>query len=373
MALLGKQYAYLGLEIGSSSLKLVELINRHRRVEVATYAEANVANPLISPRGSAEDAVRSTANIISQMLELANVSTDATIAALPSSIVFSTVLTLPNLPEKKMNDAVHFAARDVVPAELDDMFLGWSKVGSAPHMEGEPVATTVTVPIVSAADDANRSSNKTVPVFITAAPRDVVSRYAQVMDLVGLELVALEVETFPLVRSLLTNEQDSAMIVDIGDQTTTYHVIDKGTARISHTINYGGGDLTTAIAATLKSSSAEANRAKAAHGLLSTAPEAVRSVTNEAVKKLTSEAQRLIALYVDQKHSDPITKTVLIGGGAKLPGLADVWAKAVQHKVQIGNPWRGLTYAQELQKRVAQIGPTYGVAIGLALRGINAV
>lgn len=369
MALLGKQYAYLGLDIGSSSLKLVELISRHRRIEVATYAEANVANPLIAPRGSSEDAVRSTANIISQMLERANVSTDTTIAALPSSIVFSTVLTLPDLPEKKMNDAVHFAARDVVPAELDDMFLGWSKVGSAPHMEGSGAE----VPVVPAAEDGSPLSNQSIPIFITAAPRDVVGRYAQVMDLLGLELMALEVETFPLVRSLLTSEHDSAMIVDIGDQTTTYHIIDRGTARISHTLNYGGGDLTSALATALKSSSAEANRVKATHGLLPTAPAAVQSATTEAAQKLISEAQRLLTLYVDQKHSDPITKTVLIGGGAKLPGLADVWAKAVQHKVQIGNPWRGLTYAQELQTRVTQLGPTYGVAIGLALRGINAV
>lgn len=372
MALLGKTNAFVGLDIGTSSLKVVELINRHRRIEVATYAEANLANPLIAPVGSSENAVRQVASVLGQMLEQANVSTDAVITALPSSIVFSTVLMLPNLAEKKMDEAVHFAARDVVPADLDDMFLGWSRVGSRPHMEGEKSPSS-SEEAASAVSPTTSSANQKIPVFITAAPRDVVDRYSQVMDLVGMELVALEVETFPLVRSLLTNEHDSALIVDIGDQATTYHLIDNGTAHISHTLDYGGANITTAIAAAVQMNDQEAHQVKIKHGLLPAASPAIHAAVEGASQKLIDEAMRLMTLYVDQTHNAAIAKTILIGGGAKLPGLADFWSKAVQHKVQIGNPWRGLSYPQELQKRVIELGPTYGVAIGLAQRGFLAL
>jgi type IV pilus assembly protein PilM len=239
MALLGKPNAYVGLDIGTSSLKVVELVQRHRRMEVATYAEANVPNPLLEPDGQAEDAVRSVANVVTQMMERAGVASDATVAALPSSIVFSTMLYLPDLPEKKMDEAVRFAARDVVPADLNEMFLGWSRVGSPPHVVPPTGGPT------PAADEKEKPKDiPTVPIFMTAAPREIVDRYQRVMDLAGLELVALEVETFPLVRSLLTNEQDSAMIVDIGDRATAYHIVDRGTARISHSIDYGGSNIT---------------------------------------------------------------------------------------------------------------------------------
>lgn len=368
MALLGKPNAYLGLDIGTSSLKIVELLNRHRRIEVATYAEANIPNLLITSRGNPDDAVRRIANVISQMLERASVSTDAAIAALPSSLVFSTVLNLPNLPPKKMNEAVHFAARDVVPANLADVFLGWSRVGSSPHMEGGPAS-----PPSSVSPNTLDAGQQKVPVFITAAPRDIVERYSRVTDLVGLELVALEVETFPLVRSLLTGEHDSAMIVDIGDQTTTYHLIDQGTPRISHSIDYGGANITSAVALALQEDKDKASQDKAKYGVLSNAPAALSTATLAASAKMITEAQRLIALYTEQAQNDTIKKTVLIGGGAKLPGLSNLWAEKIAHQVQVGNPWRGLSYPDALQPRMSELGPTYGVAVGLAQRGINGV
>jgi type IV pilus assembly protein PilM len=371
MALLGKPNAYLGLDIGTSSLKMVELLSRYRRLEVATYAEANIQNPLIAPTASPDTAVREVANVIGQMMERAGVATDSAIAALPSSIVFSTVLMLPNLPEKKMDEAVHFAARDVVPADLDDMFLGWSRVGDTPHMDGEKETTADSA--ATPKEAAAPADTQKIPVFITAAPRDVVERYQQVMDSVGLELVALEVETFPLVRSLLVNEYDSGMIVDIGDQATAFHLIDKGTARISHTTDFGGSNITAAIAAAAKLDFPAAHQAKITHGILPSAPIEVRTAALEACEKIMNEAQRLLALYARQAHADPITKTVLIGGGAKLPGLLEVWGTKSQNKVQIGNPWRGLSYPDELQSRMTQLGPNYSVAVGLAQRGFNNV
>ncbi len=368
MALLGKPNAYVGLDIGTSSLKVVELVQRHRRVEVATYAEANVPNPLLEPDGQAEDAVRSVANVVTQMMERAGVASDATIAALPSSIVFSTMLYLPDLPEKKMDEAVRFAARDVVPADLNEMFLGWSRVGGPPHV------VPLTGGPTPAADEKEKPKDiPTVPVFMTAAPREIVERYQRVMDLAGLELVALEVETFPLVRSLLTNEQDSAMIVDIGDRATAYHIVDRGTARISHSIDYGGSNITEAIAAVQKSDWQAAHHAKVTHGILSTGAVEVREAVTASCQKIVGEAQRLLTLYNQQPQSGSITKTVLIGGGAKLPGLVDWWGKTVKHKVHIGNPWRGLSYPDVLQPRMAELGPTYGVAVGLAQRGLLAV
>jgi type IV pilus assembly protein PilM len=208
---------------------------------------------------------------------------------------------------------------------------------------------------------------------MTAAPRDIVERYQQVMDIIGLDLLALEVETFPLVRSLLAGESDSAMIVDIGDQATAYHLVDKGTTRISHTIEYGGSNITRALASALNLEWPAAHTAKVTHGVLESGPADVKSATLAATQKMIAEAQRLLTLYNGQVHTNALTKTVLIGGGAKLPGLVSVWEKTVGHKVQIGNPWRGLSYPQELTSRMVELGPTYSVAVGLAQRGLTTV
>lgn len=364
VALFGPSSAVVGLDIGTSSLKVVELISRRKGLEVATYAQANLSNLLTEVVGDDADEIQAVATVVTRMLDQAGVSTDKVVAALPSSVVFSTVLTLPDIPDQDMEKAVSFAARDVVPANLDEMVLGWSRVGSAPHMN--PQAT----PAASA--PTTTPSGPAIPVFVTAASKELVTRYTKLMEILQLELVALEVETFPLARSLLSSPTDCALITDIGDRVTTFHIIDGGTPRVSHTIEYGGYAITSLIAQRLALDIASAEQMKVEHGLNSSASKDLLAVLTTAVERVTTPALQLIKLY-ERREGRAIQKSVLIGGGANLRGLADVWTKAVGHQAMVGNPWRGMSFPQELDMRLQQLGPTYAVAVGLAQRGFSRV
>lgn len=368
MALFGDTSATVGIDIGTSSLKLVELVNRRRRIEVATYAQAEVTNVLVDPSEDEAKAISFMADLLARMMEQAEVSSDIAIAALPSSVVFSAVIPMPQIPEKEMDKAVQFAARDIVPADLDDMVLGWSRVASDPHMSTDDPASHAPEE-KSGAIQLPGKSDQPVPVFITAAPQVVVNRYLAVMRKLKLRLLALEVETFPLVRSLLQDAAGSALIVDIGDLATTFHIIDAGTPRVSHTMDFGGHEITAAIAQAMGVAIDKAEAAKAAGGVTAKAGDAQRQATESAVRKQAAKAKNLLALY-QQKEQRAIKRTVLIGGGANLPGLKEFWTKEVGHETQIGNPWRGLSYPQQLESRLQILGPTYGVAVGLAMRGL---
>ncbi len=367
MAFFGSPNSFLGIDIGTSSLKLVELVDRKKRVEVATYAQANIPNLLINPVGSSDVAISKVASVISRMMDEAGVSTDIVVAALPSVAVFSSLLTLPDLSDQEMDKAVRFAARDVVPSDLDDMVLGWSKVARQPHMETDAVmngkpSMPQAVPMLPGQEN--------IPVFLTAAPKAVVDRYIRVMDILHLKIFALEVETFPLVRSLLASPQDSALIVDVGDRATTYHIIDGGTPRVSHTIEYGGYDISQKVANVLKISHEEAEMQKVEFGLGSDAPASVHQAIVDAVNVQTQKAKSLLDLY-KQKEGRAVNRTIIIGGGANLKGLADTWGNALGHKAMLGNPWKGLSYPQTLERTLGELGPTYSVAVGLALRGLQ--
>lgn len=368
MALFGNSHAYIGLDIGTSSLKLVELVNRRRRTEVSAYAEATVPNLLVSPTGdSDQDEIEYTAELVKRMIEEAGVSSDIVVGALPSSAVFSTVLTMPQIPEKEMEKAVRFAARDVVPADLEDMILGWSRVGEQPHMTTDNKGEVVNEK-KEEDQEVKKNSSEPVPVFLTAAPKKVVSRYLEVIEKTNLRLFALEVETFPLVRSLLQDPNASAMLVDIGDRATTYHIIDAGTPRVSHTIEFGGKDITDAIVKALGVSEEEAEKLKYEHGVSESAPQEQLTATQAAVDMQITKGTALLGLYAKDKGRS-IAKTVLIGGGANLKMVKEYWGKKTGQPVQIGNPWKGLSYSEKLEERLHIIGPTYGVAVGLAQRG----
>ena len=361
MALFSSTNSYLGLDIGTSAIKIVELLNRRQRIEVATYGSVNVPNMLLDARANETEIIEKVSGIIKQLASQAGVVSDSVIAALPSSIVFSTVISMPNLPDAELDQAVRFAARDIVPADLEDTVLGWSRVGQRPHMEGEKT------PVGSSSPKGDKS-----PIFIIAAPKDVVDRYKKVITAANLELVALEVETFPLVRSLLSGEKDSSLIVDIGDRVTTYHIIDEGTPRVSFSLDLGGRDITDAIAQGMKISNEQAHSHKVAHGISSVAPQDYLSAAKGPVDMLITQGNQLLSMYAGQ-HKRSIKKIVLIGGGAKLKALDEVWTKSGEFKVSVGNPWRGLSYPQQLDQRIKELGPTYAVAIGLAQRRLTHV
>ncbi len=371
MAFFGTPNAYVGLDIGTSSLKVVELLDRRKNVELATYAEANIPNLLLDPpNGDVDAAIKKLSQVILQMFDRAGVSTDAVVAALPNSIVFSTVITLPQIPAKDIEKAIHFAARDVVPADIDEMFLGWSRLGELPHMENGDKAKNE--PVAPAPTPTRVPSNENVPIFITAAPKNIVERYQELIAATKLDLAALEVETFPLTRSLFSSETESAMIVDIGDLATTFHIIQGGTPRLSHTIDVGGKDITKAIADASGKSTAEADQLKITHGLKPDASDSVKVAVALTMQKLVDQAQRLLELHRANEGA-PIRKSVLIGGGAKLKGIESFWTKEVGHQASVGNPWRGLAYPPTLEPKLKQLGPTYGVAVGLAQRELQNV
>lgn len=384
MALFGASSAFVGIDIGTATMKVVELIDRRKRLELTTYAEANIPNLLINPPGNGEDATRVTANALKRLLESSHATTDSVVAALPSSIVFSTVLTLPDLPEEELDKAVHFAARDLVPANLEDMVLGWSRLGEPPHMDAAvpapqalpagqagPSPNTLPAAAVASRQGALPAGQAgTIPVFVTAAPKTIVERYSQVIQLLKLELHAIELETFPLARSLLAQPTDSALIIDLGDKASTFHVIDRGTPRISASLDVGGYHLTAAIEKALNLSTSEADQQKITLGLQETAPQPLRQAISSALQPLLQHAKRLLETYTESSGRQ-ITKTILIGGGANLPNLSAAWAEFLGTTVTVGNPWRGLTFPVELESRLTELGPRYAVAVGLALRGFS--
>lgn len=369
MAFFGKPNAYLGIDIGTSTIKIVEIIDRNKRKEVATYAEAAVPNLITSPKGKEDDAIRKTAQIISRMMDEASVSADTVIAALPSTVVFSSVINLPNIPENEIEKAVQFAARDIVPADLDDMVLGWNRVGGSPHMSVEK-KTEEKKDTKEEPKPQTVESENSIPIFITAAPRDIVERYTKVMGLLQVTLVALEVETFPLARSLLNGTMSSGLIVDMGDRVTTFHIIDAGTPRVSHTIENGGHAVTKSIAQALGISLEQAEEVKTKYGLSDEGSKKQKVATQIALHQQIDQATALLDIY-KRNNGGNITQSVLVGGGAKLKGIQEYWGEEMRHKTIIGNPWKGLAYPKELEQRLRELGLTYGVAVGLALRGFQ--
>lgn len=373
LALLKRSTVGIGVDLGTSSLKVVQLTRTGAAVSLVTYGVANQRNLLVENAGP--DAVGQEAVVLRELLRRTGVAKGTVVAALPVLSLFSTVLQLPEMSGREMESAVTFAAKSYVPSPLTEVVLGWTQIGeprevTAPRAAPGPFASSAAVPpAVPAVPVAGKSPpvRKIQEVFLTAAPRELVQRYTSLFARLDIPIGALEVESFPLVRSLLAGEKQPALLVDLGDRTTSFSIVDAGYVRVNQAMDVGGNNLTAAIARAVSTSEEEAEQRKRREGVSAGPDQPVTKAMQPVLTEIIQRGEALRRLY-ERKQQRPLGKMVLIGGGARLPGLTTHWSSVAGVPVEVGNPWRGITAPAALAGRLRELGPSFAVAVGLALQ-----
>ncbi len=344
--------SYLGIDIGTSSIKLVQVGDDNGRPRLMTYGYSEAVTDIVKSESAASrQAVVAT---LKSILHDARTTTNKVVAALPSFTVFSSIISLPAMNRKELNSAVRWEAKKFVPLPIDELVLDWKLLK-------DPAAGVV----------AEGRAPKNLRVLITAAPRTLRDRYLLLFKEAGLEVVALDTEAFALERSLIGNDPAPVMIVDIGAVATDIAVLVDGVPLINRSIDFGGNKITEAIAKSLNINADRAEQFKRDFGIsagqsnVSQIPKTIEHVVNQII----SEIRFVMNLYRSQ-GSNPIEKVVLSGGSAFLLNLPEYLEKTLSIKTFIGDPWARLIYPLELKPALQEIGPRFAVAIGLAMRQI---
>ncbi|MBI3115407.1 MAG: type IV pilus assembly protein PilM [Candidatus Kerfeldbacteria bacterium] len=365
MALLGRKASYLGIDLGASSLKIVELKNEGGRPKLVTYGFAEQRTDVVRS-DSAEDQQRIVV-ALKAILRKARVSTNRLVAALPSFAVFTSIISLPEMSKKDLFAAVRWEAKKFVPMPLEEMVLDWRLLQKQESAEGNQLLAGSRKPNA----DSRPAGPKSMKVLLTAAPKNLVRRYIEIFRTCDLQIVSLETEAFALQRSLIGAEPNPTMIVDIGAVATDVSVVVDGIPLINRSIDAGGDTITKAIANSLSVDPERAEQFKRDFGIASTSggvnelPQAIDFV----ISSIVNEIRYVLNLYRAQEER-PIEKLILAGGSAFLPQLPEYLSKTLNMKVIIGDAWARVIYPKELKVALDEIGPRFAVAIGLAMREI---
>ena len=363
-----KKLDYLGVDLGGSSVKVVELRSEAGRPQLITYGYLEQPTDMI--KNDSRVALDQMVVTLKSVMKKARVSTRRVVAALPSYAVFSSIVSLPTMSKKDLFSAVRWEAKKIVPMSLDEMVLDWKvlkeEAASVRPQAGDSFAAS-SIDNVAIGLNVNRGP-KTLKVLLTAAPRNLVKRYIDIFKLAELEIVTLETEAFALVRSLLGQDQSAVMIVDIGALATEISVILEGIPFLSRSIDVGGDTITKSIANSLNVDADRAEQIKRDFGLTTTPTTSqIPRVIEFVVNNIVNEIRYILTLYQNQGER-PIEKIILSGGSAWLPNLPNYLSSVLNLKCYIGDPWSHVAYPVELKPALDEIGPRFSVAIGLALR-----
>lgn len=344
--------SYLGVDIGSSGIKIVQMGDDNGRPHLMTYGIIEQQNDIIkSDAGPSRDAVVAA---LKAVMKQARVTTTQAHTALPSFAVFTSILSLPLMNDKELTAAVRWEAKKFVPLPLEELVLTQSII-----RKPESKAPT------------GNTGPKNLQVLITAAPRVLVSRYNAIFKAAGLQILSLETESWALERALIGTSTTPVMIVDIGALSTDIAVLADGIPVINRSTDVGGNTITDAIAKSLNIDSARAEQFKRDFGLTSNQQAATQipKTIEFVISKILNELKFVLNIYRNQGTA-PIEKVILTGGSAFLLNLPEFVEKSLSIKTFVGDPWSRVIYPIELKPTLMTAGPRLAVAAGLGMRGI---
>lgn len=346
MGLFSSSKKYLGVDIGSLGVKIIELSSEGDGVSLRNYGfnELKIDQAVLGGPVDVIGISKSIANICKK----AEITTKDAVVALPTFSVFSSVLTLVDMPDKSLDSAVQWEAKKIIPLPLEEMVLDWKRIPK----------------------DKNAPDQENVQVLITGAPRSLVNSYIEIFKKAQLNLISLETETFSLIRSILGGDKSTVMIVDMGANTTDIAIIEKSIPILSRSIETAGITITRKIQEELKMDIHKAEQFKCDLGL-SSGEENLPNIIKTEVLPIINEIKYLLNAFEEKNNSNKVDKIILSGGGSKLLNFDKFLSAELNKTVILGNPWDRVIYPYDLESVLEDIGPRMSVAIGLGMRELS--
>ncbi len=359
----------LGVDVGTSSVKVVELERADKHIKLANYGLVDgsdffgsAVNGSNIPSGL-KISENDVALVIKQLLETAKIKAEAAVMSIPVFSSFLTVMELPSLKQKELESAVPFEARSYIPVPLSEVVLDWLVI---------PVATsaaTLVKPAEAAAGLPPAAAPSKITVLLIAVPKEVVAKYQRIAASAGLKLAALESESFSLARSLAGNDSGTVMLADMGARSSNLTILDKGYIFMSHSADLSGKEITKVIGHSLNVDASRAEELKKTSGVAAVAGEkGLAQIVVPVVDRLVGEIERMDDLFF-KKESRKIEKIILTGGTANMPGVAEYLSRKLGLVVAVGNPFSRIKFDPALDQVLRRdLGSVFSVSVGLAMR-----
>ncbi|MBI2175220.1 MAG: type IV pilus assembly protein PilM [Parcubacteria group bacterium] len=354
----GGSQSIVGVDLGSSSFKAVQLRKEREQAVLETYGELSVAPYGEVAQGqSARLPEQKASELLADLIREAKITAKEAVVAIPLRSSFVTLIRLPQMPPGELAKAIPIEARRYIPVPISEVVMDWWSVPPSLHIQGVPKGEE---------DVAEHEE-----VILVAIHRDVIEKYRALFGKTGLTVKAFEIEAFSSVRAAIGREINPLLIVDVGALTTKMIMVDKGVVRSAHSIDRGAQDLTLALSRSLGVDFARAETTKRETGL-SPLPEhrEMTSAMEPMLDAIFAEASR-VALDYRRRYGRFMERALLSGGGMLLNGVVEHAVERFGVEVERVHAFSKVRYPAFLEPVLKDIGPSFAVAIGLALRELG--
>ena len=363
----------VGIDIGSSSIKVVQVSREKEKLVLATYGELAVGPYAdLSIGASASFGADKLISIVSDLFKEAGVTAVTVAFSIPLKSSLILVVEMPDLPLEALAQAVPIEARKYIPVPIAEVVLDWQPLprerqnfANVPVGEKEKLPKTTDPTLKGVHVPAQK-----IEVLLAAIHKETIALYQKLAQGLKIEPRFFEIETFSTLRSVVSpSDRAPVAVIDMGASSTKMTIVEGGMVKISHTIGKGSQDVTGAISKSLSVDFAKAEEIKRELGLSRRGVEAdtLSVAVTPIVEYIFTEANRVIVNY-QRRYKRPVDRALLVGGGALLRGTPDIAVRRLGLDVAIAHPFERLNSPPSMSRVLEEAGPSFAVAIGLAER-----
>ncbi|MBI3180841.1 MAG: type IV pilus assembly protein PilM [Myxococcales bacterium] len=346
----------LGLDIGSTGVKMIQLKEQRRRGQLGFALQSFGMKPL-PPEAIVDGALMNSTAIVQAIQELMGElkvkNKDVAIGVSGHSVIIKKI-SMPRMTQEELEESIQWEAEQYIPFDVKDVNID----------------TQILNP------EANDATGQ-MDVLLVAAKKDMINDYTTVVAEAGLSPTVVDVDAFAVQNMFSVNydvpANETLVLINAGASVTNINILSAGNTVFTRDVTIGGNQFTEEIQKQLNVSYEEAEALKIGGGRSdadSVVPQDVERVMTSVAEQVAGEIQRSLDFYAGTAADANFAKVFLSGGTAKIPALFKTIETRVGVPVEIMNPFKNI----EIDNRrfdptfIMEVAPVAAVAVGLALR-----
>jgi len=338
--------SYLSIDIGSSTIKLLEVCGKTGHLRVLN------AGILPTPPSAIQNNMVFETEAVAQatlaLKESCGMRARKVITAVPGPAVIIKRVTLPAQGPRDLENTILFEAGNFIPEDLENVNLDYQ--------------------VTDYLEDGKR-----MEVLLVAAKKDIVATYSEAVKAAGLTPVIIDVDYFCLENMFETSYEPPAegaiALVNVGARYSSINILKAGRSTFTGDVPVGGRDITETLIRDLGVEADKAEALKAGNTADPDLAEQAQPVIESAAAALIEEIHHALSFFWTAATDETIDKLYLSGGVARMPGLAQQLSERVGAPVEITNPFAGIDLDRHIDTpTLREQAPEFAVAMGLATR-----
>jgi type IV pilus assembly protein PilM len=350
--LFGRSKDVIGLDIGSSFVKVVQLKEGKHG-----YALVNFGMIGLPPETIVDNAIMNSAAVVEVIKELINstrIKEKKVVMGLSGHSVIIKKITLPSMSQEQLEEAIHWEAEQYIPFDINDVNMDVTILNPNSTVAGQ------------------------MDVLLVAAKKEMVQDYVSIAVEAGLIPTIIDVDVFALQNMFEINYEmapnETLVLCNIGAATTNLNIINNGISLFSRDLSVGGNMITEEIMKGLNISFEEAEALKVGGHTTadgdSVVPQEVEKIIQSVADMIANEIQRSIDFYTATTADSSISRIYVCGGSAKVASILRILEARLNIPVELINPFRNIEIDERKfdMEYIQNIAPMASIAVGLGIR-----